>query len=80
MLNIEELGQDQDGIQVEVYAMPRAEQTTTAGVEPKLHETMSGLAGHAKEKKTAKPVFDNTCRINCAACSPAFVCATPKSR
>ena len=50
MLNIEELGQDEDGIPVEVYATPRAEQTTTAGVEPKPHETMSDLAGHAKER------------------------------
>ena len=43
MLNIEELGQGEDGIPVEVYATPRAEQTTTAGVEPKAHETMSDL-------------------------------------
>ena len=50
MLNIEERGQDEDGIPVEVYATPRAEQHTTAGVEPKPHKTMSNLAGHAKER------------------------------
>ena len=50
VLNIEDLGQDEEGGPVEVYATPRAEQTTTAGVEPKPHETMSDLAGHAKER------------------------------
>ena len=50
MLSIEELGQDEDGIPVEVYATPRAEQPTTAGVELKPHETMSDLAGHAKKR------------------------------
>ena len=50
MLNIEELGQDEEGGPVEVYAMPRAEHTTTAVVEPKPHETMSDLADHAKER------------------------------
>ena len=34
MLNIEELGQDEEGGPVEVYATPRAKHTTTAGVEP----------------------------------------------
>ena len=65
MLNIEELGQGEDGIPFEVFAKPIAEQPTTAGVEP---------------KPQAKPVFDNTCRIQCTTCSPAFACATPKSR
>ena len=46
MLNIEELGQDEDGVPVKVYATPRAAQPTTA----RPHETMSDLAGHAKER------------------------------
>ena len=50
MLNIEELGQEEEGIPVEVYATPRAEHATTAGVEPKPHEAISDLAGHAKER------------------------------
>ena len=50
MLNIEELGQDEEGGPVEVYATPRAEHTTTAGVEPKPHETTTDLADHAKER------------------------------
>ena len=47
---LKELGQDEDGNPVEVYATPRAEQPTTAGVELKPHETMSDLAGHAKKR------------------------------
>ena len=48
MLNIEELGQDEDGIPIDMYATPRAEQPTTAGVTPKPHETMTDLAGHSR--------------------------------
>ena len=50
MLNIEDLDHDEEGGPVEVDATPRAEQTTTAGVEPKPQETMSDLAGHMKER------------------------------
>ena len=50
MLSIEDLGQDEEGGPVEVYATPRAEYTTTAGVEPKPHETITDLADHAKER------------------------------
>ena len=48
MLNIEEFGQDEDGVPVEVFATPRAAQSTTAGVEPEPHETMTDLAGHSR--------------------------------
>ena len=50
MLNIEELGQEEEGIPAEAYPTPRAEHATTAGVEPEPHEAMSDLAGHAKER------------------------------
>ena len=79
MLNIEEFGRDEGGIPVEVYATPRAEQTTTAGVEPKPHETMSDLAGHAKERLHS--LFSTTpAGSNAPPVLPPFACATPKSR
>ena len=50
MLNLEEADQNEEGIPIEVYATPRAEHSTTAGVEPKPHESIQDLADHAKER------------------------------
>ena len=50
VFHVEEVGQDEEGIPVEVYATPRAEHATTAGVDPKPQDAMSNLADHAKER------------------------------
>ena len=50
VFQVEEVGKDEEGIPVEVYATPRTEHAATAGVDPMPQGAMSNLADNAKER------------------------------